>query len=125
MVDGSSDLADLQDVPDANGLIEDQRRAGDDVLQRLLRRQRDGNTADAQSGQRGCRIDREVAEHDEEADQDDDQVDGPSEHAQQRGSRGAVGARRVAMDVILDLAVEQNQQPDSRDNRDEAGGAAE
>ena len=47
------DLAHLQQIADSHGLIEDQRRAGDDVLERLLRRERDGDAADAEPASAG------------------------------------------------------------------------
>src|SRR3954467_1386033 len=48
---GSAAVSHLLRVAHAHRLVDDQRDAGDDVLQRLLRGQRDGDAADAEAGQ--------------------------------------------------------------------------
>ena len=64
----------LQEVADPDGLIEDERRTGDDVLERLLRGQRDGDAADAEAGEDRRRIDAEVPQHREHATDHDHDV---------------------------------------------------
>ena len=53
----------LQEVSHAHRLVEDERQAADDVLQSLLRGQRNGDAANAESCERCCGVDPEVTEH--------------------------------------------------------------
>ena len=75
MLDRALDRPDLEIVADLHRLVEDQRRTGDDVLERLLRRQRDGEAADAEAGEERRRVDAEVAQDRQHADRDHDHVD--------------------------------------------------
>ena len=67
VIDGPDGLAELEEVADAHRLVEDDRDAADDVLERLLRGERHGNAADAEAGERGGRIDAEVVQHHQHA----------------------------------------------------------
>ena len=44
----------LEENPDPHRLVENQRGTGDDVFERLLRRQRDGDPANTEAGE--CRV---------------------------------------------------------------------
>ena len=61
VVHGPHRVAELEKVSHAHRLVEDQRKAGDDVLERLLGGERDGNAADPQPGERRRRIEAEIA----------------------------------------------------------------
>ena len=79
VIDRAGDLTHLQKIAGGDRLIEDERRAGDDVLERLLRRKRHGDAADAEPGQCGCRIDAEMAQRRQDSGKDDQEVDHPAQ----------------------------------------------
>ena len=60
VIDGPDGVPELQDVAHAHRLVDKDGKAPDDVFQRLLRGQGDGNAADAQAGKRSRGIDAEV-----------------------------------------------------------------
>ena len=120
VVNGAGDLAHLQEVSNPHRLVEDEGRAGDDVLERLLRRQRHRDPADAESRQRGRGIDAEVAKRHEQRHEDHQHVDASPPDSQQ-GNGGGVGGGKPAESMRFDLAVEEHQQPGARDDGEESG----
>ena len=62
VVDGPDRLTNLQRVSDADGLVDEDRQPADHVLERLLRGECDGNTADPKAGERRRGIESEIAE---------------------------------------------------------------
>ena len=63
VIDGALDVPHLEKIAEANRLIDDERAAGDDVLERLLGGKGDRNPADAATGQRRRGSAAEVAHH--------------------------------------------------------------
>ena len=74
MVHRAGDVAHLQEVADAHGLVEDQRRTGDDVLERFLRGEGDRDPAHAEPGEGGRRVDTEMAQRQEDRAEDNHNV---------------------------------------------------
>ena len=122
VVDGADDVAHLQGVADAHGLIDDQRHAGDDVLQRLLGGQRDRDAADAEAGQGRRRVDGEEPQRGEEREEDDDDVGEPAHEAHQRDAGARVQPGEASTHVAFDFAVQLDQQPRQARDEDEVGG---
>ncbi len=100
VVNGTGDLAHLQEVSNAHRLVEDQGRAGDDVLECFLRRQRHRDPADAESRQRRRGIDAEVPKRHEERHEDHEHVDAAPPDSQQ-GNRRGVGRGKPAAERAL------------------------
>ena len=90
VVHGPDRVAELEEVPDAHGLVEDERQARDDVLERLLGGERDGDAPDAQPGECRGRIEPEIAKGRQPAGHDDQHVCDATRHAKER-SRLAAG----------------------------------
>ena len=123
VVDGADDLAHLQKVADADRLVEDQRCAGDDVFECLLRGEGDGDAADAESGQRWCRIDAEQPQRARMREEDDQRIDRLcAEHGSSERAAAVVGFEIRRLMISFDLAVQQNQQPRDRDNGEQPRG---
>ena len=91
VVDGPDGLAELEEVADAHGLVEDDGEPADDVLERLLRGQRHGNASDAEACEGGGRIDADVVQHHEHARGDGHRIGEPAPEAQHGGDLGAAG----------------------------------
>ena len=99
MIHRAGDFAHLQEVSRRNRLIQDERCPGNDVLERLLGRKRDGDAANAKTGKRRRRIDAEMSQSREHPDEDDQDVHGPAQDANHRLHRGATSSRQPASDV--------------------------
>src|SRR5512135_1690194 len=76
------DVAYFQRVSHAHRLIGNQRDAGDDVLEGLLRGQRDGDAADSESSERTGQVDSEVMEDEQQAGEQNEGVDQPAAETQ-------------------------------------------
>ena len=113
------DLAHLEEVSRRDRLIEDQRGAGDHVLEGLLGRQRHGDTANAETGKRGRRIDAEMPERRQHADEDDEHVHDPARDTHERLRRGSASNREPPYDIGFELTIEENHQPDERRDGEE------
>ena len=96
VVDRSDNLPDLERIPDADRLIEDQRGAGDDVLECLLGRERHGDAADAESGERRRCVDAVVTEERQQPAEHQQHIDHAPADTQERRRRCQVrsGKRR-------------------------------
>ena len=99
VIDGAHHVPHLQDIADPDGLIEDERRAGDDVFERLLRRERHRNAPDAQPGQRRREIHAEVAQGDQHAAKITRTSSHPAEQPHEGRGGGQVRAREAPPDV--------------------------
>ncbi len=93
-------------VADLDGVLEQQKQAGDEVLHQLLRAEADGNADDAGAGQQGCDVDADFAQR--------GQTDHGHDQAQQRRPqhrlKGAQPRRARVMAVArqrIHLAVHQ------------------
>ena len=67
VVDGADGLPEPDEIAHAHGLVDDDRHAADDVLERLLCGQSDRDAADAEAGERGGGIDPDVVQEHEHA----------------------------------------------------------
>ena len=114
--------AHLQKVSGGDRLIEDERRTGNDVLERFLRCERDGNATDAEAGQRRCRVDAEMAQRRQDPDEDDEEIDASARDVHERFRCASTGPRKRPDDVGLDLGDEEHHDPDDRRDADEDGG---
>ena len=96
MVDRSDNLPDLERIADADRLIEDQRGAGDDVLECFLGRERHGNAADAESRERRRGVDAVVAQDRQQPAEHHQDIDHAAADAQERrrGCQVRSGKRR-------------------------------
>jgi hypothetical protein len=104
-------LAELEEVADAHGLVENDGDAADDVLERLLRSQRHGNASDAEACEGGGRIDADEVQHHEHARGDGHRVGEPAREAQHGGNLGVAGGLHAAIDGSLGCPVQQQKQP--------------
>lgn len=82
VIDGSHDVAHSQEVSDPDGLIEDRRCPRDDVLQRFLRGERDGDASHTESCQRGRWVDSEMPQRGKQRRKDHQRIDHPASQSQ-------------------------------------------
>ena len=94
LFDGADRPPETTELPDAHRLVGVERDAADEVLQRLLRRQRDGDPAHAQPRQHGDDVDAETVEHCKAGEDGDEDLRRLPGHGQQGKQREPAARRR-------------------------------
>ncbi len=70
-------VAEAAGISDADDFVAENRNTAEEVLQRFLRGKSDGNTADAQSGERSAQVEAERAHYGENGQDDDRDFEHP------------------------------------------------
>ena len=71
LLDGAGLVAEAAEVADAHRLVGEQRQAAEEILERLLGAESDGDAADAESGEQRRDVEAEAAEHADDREGDD------------------------------------------------------
>ena len=113
----TDEFSNFQRVPDVHGLVENQGGAGDDVLQCLLRRQGERDTANADPGERRRRVDAEMPQHHSDSHDDVGHVGDAADHPQQCRRGAEVAAGDAVEKKPFEFGIQDDQQRDDRDDR--------
>jgi hypothetical protein len=101
VLDRPDGVAEAADVAQTHGLVRDEADAAEEVLDRLLGREGDGQPADAEAGEETRHVEAEVLERGDERDDDDEHLDRPAPEVRRvdgacRGGCDRGGARSAA-----------------------------
>ena len=108
---------DVDDVADPDGVAEEDKEAGDQILDQRLRAETDGETHDTGTGEQGCGLDAEVAQGEKEAGKPEDEVEDVGEYGCERAH--AVAVQGLVLVVLrVDDPARENADDLDRDDRD-------
>ena len=86
--DSAAEAGEGDDVADLHGVLEEEEKAGNEVLDEFLRAKADGDADNAGAGEERSDVHADLAERH----QDDDQEDGDQQHGAEHGQQGAEAA---------------------------------
>src|SRR5271157_4341911 len=114
LFDRADRVAHFQEVSHSYDLVEDQRNAANDVLQRLLRGEGNRDAADTESSQSSGDLYTEEVQNYEHACEDKQYVDDPAAESQYGSSRREVSFLEKTLKISLGTTVQQDQNPHDR-----------
>ncbi len=117
LLHGADLVAVLAEIADSNGPVGEQADPPDQVLERLLGGQRDGDAADAEAGQGGRDVHTQASENRENADQEDHDLGEAGRRRQDRQETQIAAALRAG--AQCQGAEVDQPEGDPRDGHDE------
>ena len=110
-----SHRAHAAEVADPDRAVADDHHPAEQVLERLLRRERHGDAADAEAGEHRRQVDADRPEQDQDADHDRRRLQQPAAEPHERDSLGRAPAlERRATDRPIVVAEDAHAEPRGR-----------
>ena len=113
-LDRPGHVADVDVLPLAEGVVDEEEHPGDDVPDKGLGAEADRHADDAGPGQQGRHVDADLAEHGQRRENDDDHLAGAAHERHDRAEAGAP-LPALALRLLLAAAVDAEGRPLDRD----------